>query len=270
MTDRCATYTARVTDPKPTGRSVSLSKDGGETKKVPRPTSVTVALGALAVTAVFGIVAALSFGKPQKAWDLAQQVKSNAKLKKSKQLSHDKLVSQVDKLPGTLLLISIVFAVLIALVGFMIWKQRWWSRWALLAIWVVGTLQGTPGGISGLLGVSQGIPGAYKYLAALASAAMLVAVVLCLWPGSREYFLANKPAAPAGAPQRRGLFAPRPPRTAQPARTAPVNTRTATTDAHTVERARAKKRASADSVAKGADLARTRAKAASKSRRTER
>ena len=107
---------------------------------------------------------------------------------------------------------------------------------------------------------------------------MLVAVICVMLPSSGRYFALTKPAPRAGAPARRGgLFTPRtagatardprPPSGARPGSRA-ATTRAAD-DAAAAERSRTKKRTSAASVAKGAELARTRAKAASKSRRTE-
>ena len=94
---------------------------------------------------------------------------------------------------------------------------------------------------------------------------------------SVEYFNLTRPVRPEGAPQRRGLFGgARPAAGTRPAgRGFGAPGRTGTTTAAkapaTVHadpaRSRSKQRASADSVAKGAELARARAKA-SKSRRT--
>ncbi|HKC29485.1 MAG TPA: hypothetical protein VKB75_15835, partial [Jatrophihabitans sp.] len=99
---------------------------------------------------------------------------------------------------------------------------------------------------------------------------------------STQYFALSRPERPAGAPQRRGLFAPRPPATPRTgssgARSSAVGSRaksvlnsSATTRGEAyIQKQRAKKRASAnaESVARGAELARNRAKA-SKSRRIE-
>jgi hypothetical protein len=142
---------------------------------------------------------------------------------------------------------------------------------------VLSSFTGALAGINSLLAVGTSIPNQFKLPAAFSAFFLLAAFILVLLRPSGAYFALTKPAPRPGAPARRGLFAPRPPleprtsarTTARAGRTSAVTRPAADDPADPADRARTKKRTSTASVAKGADLARTRAKAASKSRRTE-
>jgi len=185
--------------------------------------------------------------------------------------------------------ISSLFTLLI--LGLLAWgtfRGRHWSRWAVTGIYVLALF--TPLGVGplNLIGavVGNGEPVAIRGPVLIAGLAMLLAVVLVNLRPSKEFFALTKPAPRAGQPQRRGLFSrPAAPASGnQPRRTAsrvsmtkdvpagkkPTNnTADSAADKAAAERARTKKRTNAESVARGAELARNRAKA-SKSRRTER
>lgn len=189
----------------------------------------------------------------------------------AKHLSHDEIVSQANNAPKAALPPNVIVLVVLGLVAAALWRGKYWSRWAVLGVWILATIGGTYAGISGLLGIGAAIPGSFKTAVVLASLAMLAAVILVNLRSSTAWFDAHRPA---GAAQRPGLFGgPRstPPRRVEPAPASstaakpPVENRTS---AAAADRAKAKQRASADAVARGAELARSRAKAASKSRRT--
>jgi len=146
------------------------------------------------------------------------------------------------------------------------------TRWALFVVMFL------TGGPLDLLQLSTNLPGALKGLYALSALSAIAAIVLLFMPDSRIYFRAigdvrraqygnrygSRPAAPR--PSLRTMFSPRP--TAAPNESEATSTPTAkpTTAA---PGGRAKSRADADAIERGARLARERAKAASKSRRTE-
>lgn len=311
------TYTAPVTDDTnepPAG--VPMRKAAGgrpdSTAPAPRPRTVTYAVGALALAALFSIITAIGWST-QRDWVKTELHKSNVSAaasavssatasaaKKSQDVAkasasasssfvkkHPISGSKLDDQVGTQVqsvFISGLFGVLI--LGFLAYgayRGRHWTRWGVVGFYVIATLTGVGVGLLTLVTsvVGSGAPQAIRIPTLLASLAMLVAVVLVNLRPSVDYFALSRPAPRAGAAPRRGLFGgPRPARPGQPQRAAngrstPATTRPATpatppaTPAKDADRQRAKKRATADSVARGAELARSRAKA-SKSRRTER
>jgi hypothetical protein len=236
------------------------------------PQLVLLAAGALVLTGLASLAAALSLYGGKKEL-LATAVKANAKLVgKKNHVDPATLPNAVDKAVTSLTIQAVVLIVATAIIARAALRGRYWARWAVLGLWVISTLTGTPGGISSLLAVGIDAPGLYKAAGFVSGLAFIAAVMLTSLRPSVEFFNRSKPARPAGAPQRRGLFAsrptggaaprsrfePRPPAATKPAETRPANQ---------PDRSRSKQRANSEAVAKGAELARTRAKA-SKSRRT--
>lgn len=184
--------------------------------------------------------------------------------------TYGQIRTNVNKAPKQYLIVNLVLLAALVFVASAVWRRAYWSRWAVIGIWVLSTFAGTFGGISSLFYVGASFPGTFKVPVVLAGFFFLAAVIAAFLPASTRYYAALRPA---GAPQRRGLFAPRvppPPRGREPAATASANGAAATRPAPSTapDRSKSKQRASADAVAKGAELARSRAKAASKSRRT--
>jgi hypothetical protein len=189
-------------------------------------------------------------------------------------LTFDNLRSNVDSAPRQYLIINSVLLLALILVAVGAWRGRYWSRWAVVGLWVLATLGGTFAGISSIFYLGVSVPGTFKTPVVLAGFLFLAAVVMAFLRPSSVYYAALRPA---GAPQRRGLFAPRvppPPRdktapTKPGSRVSPDESGAAAASRQTgTDRSKAKQRASAEAVAKGAELARSRAKAASKSRRS--
>ncbi len=153
------------------------------------------------------------------------------------------------------------------------------SRWVLLIVMVFMEL---PLLIIPKFGYPSGLPPLARLGGALAGVFAVATIALVFVPReSQQYFRACRDATlPPGAQRRpglfgQGLFGPRAPRrgtdtATRPAATRPADTRPAPASASTrpaAPRAKAKGRSDADAVAKGAELARSRAKA-SKSRRS--
>lgn len=195
---------------------------------------------------------------------LAATYRDNLKL-----FTYAQIRSNINKAPTEYLIVNLVLLVALVLAAMAVWRGTYWSRWAVIGLWVLATFAGSFGGISSLFYVGASFPGTFKLPVVLAGFFFLAAVIAAFLPPSSRYYSQLRPA---GAPQqRRGLFAPRvppPPRGKEPTGPAASNGTAATTRQAAADRAKAKQRASADAVAKGAELARNRAKAAGKSRRT--
>src|SRR5581483_7777410 len=119
--------------------------------------------------------------------------------------------------------VNLVLLAALVFVASAVWRRAYWSRWAVIGIWVLSTFAGTFGGISSLFFVGGSFPGTFKVPVVLAGFFFIAAVIASFLPASSRYYAALRPA---GAPQRRGLFAPRippPPRGKEPARTASSN-----------------------------------------------
>lgn len=295
---------ARAHEP---GKPVPLSKGPAHADDVSaeRPRTVVAAVAALGVSALSAFGAAISlYG--QRSWLTGQTIKSNhdnissavssavASASSARanvpSASASASSSAAARWPTTAahvhnsvtqqqtsgLLVAIVFAAALGFLGSGMYRGRHWSRWGIVVFWVLATLS-TPYGIFGLFLVRSSAPGAYKAFGFAAALLLLVAVVLANLRSSTEYFALTRPARTA-APARRGLFAPRPPAGPQRSGSASATERAksaltssaASRGEAYVEKQRAKKRAAAnrDSIARGAELARSRAKA-SKSRRIE-
>lgn len=248
-----------------TGSGNGTGSAGSATRPSP-PRTVVLAAGALVLCGLAAVGAAISlFGL--KDWLFRSATTANAKLKKSDQSTIAELHSQVNSTVKGQLIANIVLLLALAFLAMSVYRGRYWARWATLGLWVLATLTGTLAGFFSVLTVASSEPLAFKIPTFLAGVLMVAAVILTSLRPSVAYFNLTKPVRPTGAaPARRGLFAPRVPPTAPSSRT-PAQTRPAERGTSSADRSKAKQRASAEAVAKGAELARSRAKA-SKSRRT--
>jgi hypothetical protein len=181
---------------------------------------------------------------------------------------------QVSQQQTSSVLTALVFFAAVAFISFGVYRGRHWSRWGVIAFWFLTSLA-TPFGVAGLLMIGGSAPAAYKAPMFLAGLCLTVGVVLANMPQSVAYFALSRPPVRAGAPARRGLFMPRTPPPgshtggAAAGPTSPIKSSAVTRGEAFVQKQRAKKRAAnnAEAVARGAELARSRAKA-SKSRRS--
>ncbi len=241
----------------------------------PPPKSVRNAVLALGVSALAALIAALTlFG--EKDWLLRTYVKNNPDPGKKNHQSLAKLQDAADKAPSTSLVVTIVLVVALGLAAWGVWRGRHWARWTVIGLWVLATFTSTFAGFTYLIAIASNEPLAFKIPSFISAAALIAAVALVSIRRSVAYFMLTRPPRPgavAGAPRRGGLFGPRPARPGFAAPGSATRGATATKTARDgtaregAERSRAKQRASTESVAKGAELARARAKA-SKSRRS--
>jgi hypothetical protein len=165
---------------------------------------------------------------------------------------------------------AILVAIAIALLLVRIRRGVRSARAFYIAVSVIGALVGFAGSPLSILAALA--PGSVllRLVSAVASVASVVAVVLLFLPESTKFFPRPERAGASG----RGLFGPRPaprqrpPRASGPFSSAASRGTARVTAKPTAAGARAKVRSEEAAVARGAQLARSRAKA-SKSRRTE-
>jgi hypothetical protein len=159
---------------------------------------------------------------------------------------------------------AIAVSAVLCFIANAVYRAKHWSRWGVIGVWFVGTLTGIPIGMTGLIYSVASAPIAIRLSGFIAGACLLAAAVLVNIRPASAYLAAQRPA---GTAPRRGLFGPIPPKAPRPARGADVvTTKPANAAAPAPSRSKTKVRADNEAVAKGADLARSRAKAA-KSRR---
>jgi cytochrome c oxidase subunit IV len=233
--------------------------------KVTPPRSIDLLGGAMVLTALAMLAQGLAtlgssatFGKI-----LHDNIVKSNKGKVPKDIAAQ-VTSQLHNFRVSGIVQGLLFVGVLGLLAYMLRRPRTASgaRWATLIVLV---LTRAPFNVV----PQSGLPAAYEAATVLVGIAALATLVLLFVPSSAAYFRACRAATmPAGATARPGLSGlfggRRPPRPA-PA-TAPVTTSAATSKAPS--RAKAKVRADAEAIARGAELARTRAKA-TKSRRSE-
>ena len=207
--------------------------------------------------------------------DVAQASSSVASVNETKYpIGGSRLDDQVHQQQSGSLIMSLVLVLATGFIAYGVFRGRHWARWGTVAFWAVASFTGTFAGLLYLIAIGSSSPGLFKALSFVSAAALLLAIVLCNLRPSVEYFALSRPTH-SGA-QRRGLFAPRVPpddaRRAPGARSKPTSaltTNAADRGEAYLEKRRSKKRsaaANAEAIHRGAELARSRAKA-SKSRR---
>jgi hypothetical protein len=239
------------------------------------------------VKAVSSAVSSATASAAKKSKDVASaSASASSSAVKKYPISGKKLDDQVSNQQKSTLIGSLVALLVNAFLAYGAWRGRHWTRWGVTGFFILSTFTGIGVGLLTLLNgtFASGVPAVVRVPLVIAGLAMIAAVVLVNLRPSTQYFALSRPVPPAGGAPRRGLFgrpmAPRgpahaptrdtePPTAAQPKKTASTRPATQAPAAKDVDRSRTKKRTSADAVARGAELARTRAKA-SKSRRTER
>ncbi len=156
---------------------------------------------------VFALVASLSlYG--QDAWLLKELTKSNNKKQPKDRLNAHELQQHVASTQKGLLISAIVVLFILSLVAWSVYRGRYWSRWAVLGVWALGSFTGTVVGIGSILAIgATSIPLAYRLPAFVSAVLLLVAVVMVMLPTSAVFFALNRPARPAGPSTRRGMFA---------------------------------------------------------------
>jgi hypothetical protein len=296
-----------MSKPKRSTKPVSMTKASsgdGSPAAAPRPRTVLAAAIAVGMSALAALGAATAlYG--QTGWLHDEQVKSNSSAASSAIASAtsaasatadvakaslsaasvaatkypttgSRLDDQVHQQQSGSLIMTLVLVLATSFIGYGVFRGRHWARWGTVAFWAIASFTGTFAGLSYLFAVGSSLPGPFKALAFLSAMSMIVAVVLCNLPPSVAYFALSRPAHAGG--QRRGLFAPRVP-AGDPRRAggaSEARTKTALTSSAVdrgeayIQKQRAKKRSTsnAEAVARGAELARSRAKA-SKSRRNK-
>jgi heme/copper-type cytochrome/quinol oxidase subunit 4 len=268
-------YTAPVsdsTDDAAPGEPVKLTKapaaaDGTALPAPPR--TLLVSAAALVLSGVFAVIGALAL-LGAKPWIKDTFRKSDLKAKPVINPTPGKLADQTHTLIQGQIVSNIVLMLVLVLLAVNVRRGRHWSRWAVVAIFVLGTFTGTLAGLFSVLSMFNSDARGFHLGGGLAALSLIVAVIAVNLAPSTRYLALTKPVRPAGRPARPGLggmFSPR-----RPAAPRPTSTRAprpaASAGNPAAAKSKAKVRSDEAAVAKGAELARTRAKA-SKSRRTD-
>jgi hypothetical protein len=231
---------------------------------------------------VFAAVAAVL------AWPLADELRRQIITSNNKATgSNHKVLCTVQQVKGCLnvdstlhalqirTLLGTIFVTAILIYSAMrIYRGIRTGRTLYIAVSVVGGLFiGFGGSPLAIASAFASGPGAPRVVQAIAGFASVAVVVLLFRPDAAQFFAARspRPAAGAGRPAGLGgLLRPGPPRERKPTPTTGVRSTAASrAEARVAKVAKAKSRNDAEAIARGAELARSRAKAA-KSRRTER
>lgn len=258
------------------GRPGAAGGSPADRPTVAIPRTIDLAVFAVFAEAFFTLLRALAlrgYTSQLSQWLVDTNDKATGKNHKSPygptQVAHD-----LSQLRSGALVQSLVIAAALVILGFSMRRVRGASasRWVLIIVIVL---------TSGPLAVMpvDGWPALPKAAGVLMGAASIAAIVLVLLPPSMRYFRDCRAATrPAGAPARpglAGLFAPRTPPQRPGGGTASTETARTGPGPQTAEaanparaKAKAKVRVDAEAVAKGAELARVRSRAA-KSRRAE-
>lgn len=230
----------------------------------PLPTTVKAAIAAVGAMILFSLLEALSaFGSTATFTKLLEQTNAKAKTPKNpytaQQIAHD-----LHQFRTGTLIQAVVVSIAFVLLAMTLRSVRSASigRWALIVIIVV---TGQP--FTAI--PAKGWPVAAGTFRILEGVSSLAVIVLLLLPASAAYFRQCKQLAHPGSTPRPNpfgaMFRPRP--AAAPQTTRPASTAVPTANP-SANKAKAKVRADEASAAKGAELARNRAKAA-KSRKPD-
>jgi hypothetical protein len=261
------TYTAPVSD------TTSAAESTPPTAPT-LPRTVNLAIAAICAMVLFSMVRAISmFGYTDQLSRLLKDSNDDAK-KPTVPYGPSEIASDLHRVRWNGLWQGLIVAAALLLLAYSLRKTSTASitRWAVLIVMVMtgGPFTVIP---------AKGLPVVPQVALVLSGLASISAIVLLFLPDSRAYFRAQSAArsganVAAGMPPRpglgsllrsRGVAAPKP-QSAQPKPTARQSTAASRAQSRSTK---AKVRNDAEAVARGAELARSRAKAASKSRRTE-
>jgi len=267
---------------------ISLSKQLSKTrvadssdmpKRLPTPRTIDLACLAIALAAVGTLVRGLLLlGSTSTLHTYLVNNNNKAGSKKKTPYGPDQINADIHSLRQGTLIMGVVIAVALALLVYAVRRARSasGSRWALLILMLFTSLPFYVVPITGF-------PGAVNVAGVIVGVASIAAILLIFVPPpSQKYFRDCREASLP--PERRGqprpsLFGPRRPRpgSADPGpgggraaagRAASERAKDEAVRPGGTSKARAKVRSDADAVARGAELARARAKATTKSRRT--
>lgn len=233
---------------------MSAQSDAG-----PEPRTIRTTWIALLVAAAFSVLGPAAYFTAR-SWIEQQQTDSiNKKAITSSYTDADKAkdLANVAHNVSKALPIQVVFGVIgAALLVFLALKVRdgkYWSRWAVIGVWVLITLTGYSSvGLGGVLVVASSAPAAVKITSFVGAAAYIVAIFAVNLRPSVLYLNASKPPRPDGAPSGGlgGLFRPRPMASPPPRSTKPATTRPAGKPAPVAQqRTKAKSRPAAEPTA---------------------
>ena len=239
------------------------------------PRTINLAIAAVCAQVAFAALYAILM------WPLGDALRrsvidANAKLKKPKLLcdvqpgkgclDSAKVTHsfQIQTTIGTVLI-----AAMIVLVAMRVRRGIRSGRTLYIAISVLSAFVGFVGSPLAISAAISAGPVLLRIATTLAAVSAVAALVLLFLPQSRSYFDQVSPRPQRGEARQGGLFRPRPPAQRTPPATARSSAASRAQAKDSNPGSRSKTRATEAAIAHGAELARSRAKAASKSRRTE-
>ena len=193
---------------------VSMSKPVGDSAAKPQPPRTIVGAAAtLVVAGVCGVIAALILlsQKNEHSWLYHSIVKSNNKKKPKDRQTTAQLIHSMDNTVRGQIIAAVVFVLILGYLAYSAYRGKHWTRWAVIGIWIISVFTGSLVGLTGILSVGSDEPASLKLPAFVGAVAFIGAVVLVSLRPSVAFLHLSRPIRPEGAPQRRGLFAPRDP-----------------------------------------------------------
>jgi len=183
------------------------------------PRNIKVTAISLVVSALLGLAAALTEPSSSfRAWAFKNlkvaDHKAAVRTKNPVKMPTDAAIhDSIDKIIHSVLIISVIGGLLMVGLAFAAWTGKYWARWSIVGVWVLGTLFGALTGLSSLLGITTDSPIGYRLLAFVGAVAFIVSIFFVNTRPSVGYLNRNRPARPV-RPGRAGgasggLFAPR-------------------------------------------------------------
>jgi hypothetical protein len=188
------------------------------------PIQILLTSGALVLAAVTGLaasVAQLNAGFRTWAFNTIttadhDAMKPGARNPIKTMPSPAQIHSSVNSAVQTYLLMAVVGGAIVIMLAVATRRGKYWTRWAIIGVWVLSTLVGGAYGLSYLVGIASDAPAAYKYLSFLSALLTVLAIVLVNLRPSRQYLDLSRPPRPDRGSARPGgfggIFGPRAPR----------------------------------------------------------
>jgi hypothetical protein len=219
----------------------------------PEPRTIRTTWIAVLVAAAFSVLGPAAYFTARSWIEQQQRDSINKKAITNSYTDADRakdlanVAHNVSKALPIQLVFGVIGAALLVFLALKVRDGKYWSRWAVIGVWVLVTLTGYSSvGLGGLLVLASSAPALVKVTSFIGAAAYVVALFAVNLRPSVLYLNASKPPRPDGAPAGGGLgglFRPRPMASPPPRSSAkPATTRPASKPAAPTQRTKAKSR----------------------------